>query len=98
MSASEGGPALAAAVNDAPGLPLIFEGHEVAELLGWERRRALRFLRDLGILKRGKRRWGVSRADLERELPEVLDEARQRLEAGLPLVLGARRRGQRRPS
>jgi hypothetical protein len=96
MSASEGGPGAGELpADDRPPLPLVFEGYEVADLLGWERRRALRFLEDLAIVERRAGRRCVSREALERALPEVLREARRRLARGLPVVTKARPRGPR---
>ncbi len=63
-------------------LPLLFEAFEIAKLIGWERRRALGLLKELGIAQKLGDRWCVDRGDLREKFPAAYAELCRRWEAG----------------
>ena len=63
-------------------MPLLLEAHEVADLIGWERRRTLRMLKEMGIVRKYGGRWCVDRNDLRQECPPAYRELQRRRDAG----------------
>lgn len=68
-------------------LPSLLEAHELARLIGWERRRAVRLLEDYKLLQpqpdpAARRRYLVDTYELRQRLPAAYAELERRWEAG----------------
>lgn len=69
--------------DDLPTLPVLWEVHEIARLIGWARRRMQRLLAsELGIATKLGHRWVVCTDDLREKFPQAYKELKKRLETG----------------